>query len=265
MDINKEEMIKRHRKGKKLAGLIVVIVGIALLLKQCGPQIGFWIPAWVFSWPMLLIVVGLFVGAKHGFRNPGWIIICLIGTAFLVDRFVEGVSISQFFWPSLIILAGLFMIFGKNRRWHRRRWHDEHWDKRRWRDEYRKHITDRQTEFRSSDSEDYIDSVGIFGGIKKNILSKDFKGGEIVCIFSGAEINLTQAEIKGRVVLEIVNIFAGVTLIVPANWEIKSSEMVAVLGAIEDKRIQQVNVTNGVDVLVIKGTSIFGGIEIKSY
>jgi predicted membrane protein len=255
MNIDKEEMIKRHRKGKKLAGLLVVIVGVALLLKQCGPQLGFWIPEWVFSWPMLLIVIGLFVGAKHQFRNPGWIIIVLIGSAFLIDRFVEGVSISQFFWPSLIILVGLFMIFGKHRGRNRRKWKNEYW----------KELYEQRYESATYNSEDYIDSVGIFGGIKKTILSKDFKGGEVVCVFSGAEINLSQAEIKGHVVLEIVNVFGGATLIVPANWEIRSSEMVAILGAIEDKRIQQVNAPNGVDVLIIKGTSIFGGIEIKSY
>jgi predicted membrane protein len=244
---NNEDYSKRHRNGKRLAGLIVVIVGTVLLCKQFGVMV----PAWVLSWPMFLIVLGLFLGVKHQFRHPGWIIMCLIGGVFLADKFVEGFSIAQFFWPSMIIMAGLYMIFAPKRK----KWKNEYWQK----------AMEMKNDYESySNREDYIDSVGIFGGIKKNILSKDFKGGDIVCVFGGAEINLSQAEIKGHVVLEVVNIFGGTKLIVPANWEIKS-EMVAILGGIEDRRLQQTNTTNGVDVLVIKGTSIFGGIEIKSY
>jgi predicted membrane protein len=243
---NNEELLKRHRNGKRLAGFIVVIVGAVLLCKQSGA----YIPDWVLSWPMFLIALGLFVGAKHQFRNPGWIILCLIGAVFLADQFIEGFTIAKFFWPVMIIVAGLYMILGPKRK--------------RWRNEYWKKAMENRNEYETYNREDYIDSVGIFSGIKKTVFSKDFKGGDVVCVFGGAEINLSQAEIKGHVVMEVVNVFGGTKLIVPANWEIRS-EMVAILGGIEDKRFQQENTTNGVDVLVIRGTSIFGGIEIKSY
>ncbi len=252
MNINNDEMMKRHQNGKRLAGIVVVLVGAVLL----GKQFGLVIPEWVFSWPMLLIVIGLYIGARQQFRRPGWIILCLVGSVFLVEHLVEGISIGQFFWPVLIIAGGLIMIFSPRRKkWSRDCW-PEKWDQK---DET---ADNKRGDFYNR--EDYIESVGIFGGIKKTVLSKDFKGGEIVSVFSGAEVNLTQAEIKGHVVLEIVNVFGGTKLIVPANWEIKS-EMVAIMGSIEDKRIQQTNVTNGVDVLVIQGTTVFGGIEIKSY
>ncbi len=245
MNMPIEEIKKQPRGGKRLAGLIIVLVGAALL----GKQLGLLIPAWVFTWPVLLIVIGLFIGAKHSFRHPGWIIMCMIGGVFLAERLVEGVSISQFLWPAVIIIVGLIMIFRPGKR----KWGNEHW----------REAIDRSNAYEIN-NEEYINSVGIFGGTKKNILSKDFKGGEIVCVFGGAEINLSQAEIKGHVVLEIVNVFGGTKLIVPPNWEIKS-EMVAILGGIEDRRVQMANTTNGIDVLVIKGTCIFGGIEIKSF
>ncbi len=245
-NINNDEMTKRHQNGKRLAGFIVVIVGAVLLARQSGLVI----PEWVLSWPMFLIVLGLFIGARHRFRRPGWIVLCLVGSIFLADRLMDEISITQFLWPAVIIIAGLAMIFGPRRK----KWNNEcgqgKWGSR--------------SESLTTNTEDYINSVSIFGGVKKNILSKDFKGGEIVGVFSGAEINLSQAEIKGHVELEIVNVFAGTKLIIPAHWEIKS-EMVAILGGIEDKRMQQANTTNGTDVLMIRGTTVFGGIEIKSF
>lgn len=47
-------------------------------------------------------------------------------------------------------------------------------------------------------SEDYIDSTTVFGGIHKNIISKNFKGGDIVVFMGGTKI------------------------IIPSNWEIRN-------------------------------------------
>lgn len=112
-------------------------------------------------------------------------------------------------------------------------------------------------------AEDFIDSVSIFGQVKKNIYSKNFKGGEIVNIMGGADINLIQADIKHPVVLEVVQIFGGTTIIVPSHWKV-NPEMTAIFGGVEDKRfINNIAVDNSKN-LIIKGTSIFGGITIKS-
>jgi predicted membrane protein len=85
-----------------------------------------------------------------------------------------------------------------------------------------------------------------------------------VNIMGGTEINLMQADINGTVILEVTQIFGGTKLIVPSNWEIKP-EMVAIFGGIEDKRTMQ-NVSGNTDkILVLKGTTLFGGIEIRNY
>jgi hypothetical protein len=112
--------------------------------------------------------------------------------------------------------------------------------------------------------DDYIDTTSIFGGTKKNILSKDFKGGDIVNVFGGTELNLTQADIKGSAVLELTTIFGGTKLIVPSNWAIKS-EAVTIFGGIEDKRQMPPSSEQPDKVLLLRGTVIFGGIDIKSF
>jgi hypothetical protein len=111
--------------------------------------------------------------------------------------------------------------------------------------------------------DNWLDTVTIFGNVKKLVYSKNFLGGDIVTIFGGAEINLTQADFKGNIVIEMVQIFGGAKLIVPPHWQIRS-EMVAVFGGIEDKRAPQ-NSYDEDKVVILNGTTFFGGIEIRSY
>jgi hypothetical protein len=56
----------------------------------------------------------------------------------------------------------------------------------------------------------------------------------------------------------------GTKLLLPTHWDIKS-EMVAFFGGIEDKRQLVSGSTDPQKVLVLKGTSICGGIEIRNF
>ena len=110
---------------------------------------------------------------------------------------------------------------------------------------------------------DTLDITSVFGGVKKNIVSKNFRGGEVTCVLGGAEINLMQCDINGKVILEANQILGGTKLIIPSNWQIQS-EMVAVLGGIEDHRPSGV-IPDPNKVLLLRGTSVLGGLEIISY
>jgi predicted membrane protein len=116
---------------------------------------------------------------------------------------------------------------------------------------------------RDKSQENVLDIVSIFSGIKKKVFSKQFKGGEVVCIFGGAEINLTNADFTSPVTLEIVQIFGGTKLIVPSNWEIRS-EATAIFGGIDDKRPQMTNVI-AEKTIILQGTIMFGGVDVNSF
>jgi predicted membrane protein len=79
----------------------------------------------------------------------------------------------------------------------------------------------------------------------------------------GAEINLTQADFDGRIIIDCFNMFGGTKLIVPADWEVQSG-VVTIFGGIEDKRPPSTTV-NPNKLVYIDGTCIFGGVEIKSF
>jgi predicted membrane protein len=257
--------------GKALGGAIVVAVGAVLLARQLGVEF----PVWLFTWPVMMIVIGLYIGARHLFRNPGWIVMVTIGSIFLIDKIYTDISISTFFWPLFIIAAGIMMIFKPHRRhhWGRHEAHDyTEAEAAKYRERYKKyypaadgHIeADSTFETAETIKEDYLDSVSIFGGVKKNILSKNFKGGEITCVMGGAEINLSQADIQGKVTLEVTQVLGGTKLIVPSHWDVQPDMVVAVLGGIEDKRELNSDVSPD-KILILRGTTVLGGIEIRSY
>ncbi len=95
--------------GKTMAGIIIVIIGAILLINQF---VLFFIPNWLFSWPMWIIAYGLYMGGKYNFRKPVWIWMIAIGTAFL---FIDNVPDSdRVVWPLAIIGVGTWMVMRHN-------------------------------------------------------------------------------------------------------------------------------------------------------
>ena len=237
------------RSNNMLTGVFILIIGVAALLKATLTDF----PDWLFSWQMLLIAFGMFIGLRHNFRGPSWLILILIGGIFLINEIYPEISFRRYMWPVAIIVVGLFIILRPRRGW--------------------KFNPNKKTEG-ASDSfftedidyskEDFVDSTSFFGGAKKIVISKNFKGGDLVNIFGGTELDLSQADFTGTSVIELTTIFGGTKLLVPSNWSVKS-EAVTIFGGIEDKRRMQTITEATEKTLYIRGTVIFGGIEIKSF
>lgn len=247
--------------GRVLAGVLIIVVGVLLFADRSG---AISLPEWVVSWPMILIGVGAYLGIRHGFKGPAWIILLLIGGVFLVDRMDPTVDFKNYLLPIIVMVIGISILYRPQKK-NRERW--------------RKSFQDMKSGYASENtassatadvkptSDDFLDTVTVFGGVKKNIISKTFQGGEITTFFGGTELNLMQADIvNGRIVIDITQIFGGTKLIVPSNWRIKSDDLVAIFGGLDDKRPVQPSTTADSDkVLVLRGTCIFGGIDIRSY
>jgi predicted membrane protein len=220
-------------------------------------------PPWLFTWPMILIAVGLYSGIKHQFRNPGWIIMIIVGSVFLADHVNMGFNLHRFIIPIAIISVGLIMIV-RPRRNHDWRWQD--WDKRKSptaSTATQDYTSNPSSQDYSYSSQDYFDSTAIFGNTKKIILSKNFQGGDITCIFGGCEVDLSKADVQKPAVIDLTFVFGGGKIIVPSNWQV-DVRISPVFGGVEDKR-QQPLVINPDKILIIKGTCFFGGLEIKNF
>ncbi|HWZ14925.1 MAG TPA: DUF5668 domain-containing protein [Mucilaginibacter sp.] len=259
------------RNGKALAGIILLAVGAMLLIRQFD---FFFFPHWLFSWPMWLIAWGLFVGARTNFHKPSSFILITLGIVFLLNENFNGAG--HIVWPMAIIGFGLWMILKRNSRFDNDYWKNRYGNKWDWKNNTGFSPNDPAPDAASSavppyesrtygpTGDDYLDATSVFGGVKKTILSKDFKGGEIVNVFGGAELDFTQADITGRVIIDITQIFGGTKIIVPSHWQVVS-DLAAVFASVDDKRMKMTAPPNSDKILVLKGVSIFAGVDIRSY
>lgn len=255
------------------AGLIILLIGVSLL----APQLGFkeLIPSWLFSWPMWLIVIGLIIGGNSNFKNPSALILIGLGVIFLIQREYD-FNVWRLVFPAVIIGIGLYLLFYKKE--------TPTMSPPPSRPDYsRVHVAqeeeipvspEKESSGAANDTHrqmppgDYLDdsyfsSTAVFSEEKMIITSRTLQGGEIVNIFGGTDLNLLHADMEGPIVIDLFQLFAGTKIIVPAHWKVHS-KVVSIFGEVDDRRLYADGGRNKKHIVYLKGTSIFGGVTIKS-
>ncbi|MCE2937004.1 MAG: LiaF transmembrane domain-containing protein [Cyclobacteriaceae bacterium] len=227
-------------------GAIILGIGSFLLLDKLD-LLDF--PRWLFSWKVFLIVVGVVIGVNRRFEGIGWLALILVGSFFLLEDIFFDWDLRRYFLPIAIIAVGLIIltraVAGSGVR------------------EARKSAMNSDGIVATDEGgDDYFDLVAVFGAIKRKVFSKMFRGGKVSSVFSGVDIDLSQADMNGTVLIDVVCIFGGIKLIVPSNWETKN-DVTAIMGGVEDKRTSLG--TTLTKKIVLTGFVMFGGVDIKSY
>lgn len=235
--MEKKEVNKN--RSAVITGSIIVGLGLLWLLRRMDVPI----PYWITSWEVMLIGIGVLLGIGNKFRNPASYILIGIGVIFIFDDILPYYW-QDYLWPVVVILVGLFIIV-------KPRLQKRQWEKS-------------LAENPDSDAEgERLAITSIFNGVKRTVRTPNFRGGSIVNIFGGSEINLMQSDLQGTVVLDVTALFGGVKLMVPPSWDIRLEET-SLFGGVEDKRHGALDVVPEDKVLVITGTIIFGGMDIQS-
>ena len=257
------------------AGVLILTVGVVLLLQRMGV----FFPGWLFSWPMFLIVIGLIVLVKHRFRSGFGFFMILLGGVFIVKReYPHLVDMSYAIPIGLILLGFYLMVYKKNYRGDgfegsypsKPRKNKDPFSTGNVQSNYQRPEESDEDKVDTTigsqfvDNGDVLHSQALFCGIQKRVLSKNFYGGKISTYFGGTDIDLSQADIVETAYLNIDVAFGGVKLIVPPHWELKI-DVTNIFAGIEDKRMYPQSASSSSKVMVIKGSIIFGGLEIKSF
>jgi predicted membrane protein len=220
-----------------MLGLGIILIGILFLLGNMNIIDS---RDYVRFWPVILIIVGIayLIQCQHG---PGlfWgVILTFIGTAMLLDR-LYFINFNLWnYWPLILVAAGIMMII-------------------------RASSSRRRTAFseaETSDANSFIKAVAIMGGFKRMNNSQDFKGGELTAIMGGFELDLRDASIKEEAVMDIFTMMGGMSMRVPEDWLV-IFDVTPFMGGYDDKTRPPKENTKR---LVIRGTTIMGGIEIKN-
>jgi predicted membrane protein len=227
--------------GMVIGGLIVV-VGLAFLLDNLGIVRIYDI--WRY-WPVVLVAYGISRVLES--RSPAsyvWGGLCaLVGALLLLTELhVLPVSFDFFelFWPLLLIGFGASMLLRSMER--------------------RKYL-DGAPASTSPDLGLWV----IFSGSKRRIDAADFRGGEIVAIFGGVNLDLRHAAISGeRAVIDVNALFGGVDIRIPDTWLVVMKGM-GVFGAFEDKTAPpKADPSVKTPQLVITGAAVFGGVKVDN-
>jgi predicted membrane protein len=252
MKIKVMETYKNKNSGsnKLGGGLILLVIGLIFFLRNLG--IG--IPHWVFSWHTILLAIGLLIGYRRNFTGGGWMVMVLVGSIFTLQDIAD-LNLSKYYFAGAFIIMGLYLIL-KPIGAHKGKWKKKPLD-------FNLEENPDAAEV-SGDEDEYIDSVNIFGGSKQQVFYKKLKGGDIVSVFGGCDLNLTQADFEGAVTLDIIAIFGGVKIIIPPTWVVKT-ELTSIMGGVDDKRALAPTGEGPYKVLKVTGVAIFGGVDIRNY
>jgi len=217
-----------------ILGLAIIVIGAIALLANLGYNVD--IHFWDY-WPVILILIGLSMLLKRPEQRnnlAGWIFLAL-GALFLLNNFdiIDfGVNL---LWPILIILAGLAIL---------------------------------RHGFKGSDatdeSGDTFDISAVLGGGEHNCTSKTLRGGKVFALMGGSKIDMREAEMaESSATIDVFALMGGVELLVPTNWQV-SIHGSPLLGGMDNKTTLKDVEPGGAKQLIVKGTAIMGGIEVKN-
>jgi predicted membrane protein len=237
-------MPENNRTDKRvvLGGILIILGGIFLL--NTMDILHFRFAHVVFSWPFIMLVIGVFILINTEKKFLGGIL-SGIGALFLIPRIFPEVDYNAgIIFPVILIVLGAYIILKRRK------------------------VDSGSTPFSDSSqvNKDKIDDVSIFGGGTKIISSGNFQGGNVTAIFGGSEINLMNCQLAdGDNILDVLCIFGGTTIIVPKEWNVVIN-VTSILGGFSNKAIRNPSIViDQSKTLHIKGLAMFGGGEVKTY
>lgn len=225
-----------------IIGILLVIAGFILILEKTTvlpAPLDHFIDDIIFSWQMLLIVIGVITLAGSGNKTPGIVLIAVGGFFLIPELFSDYFRSFNFFWPALFIVIGVVLLINSRR------------------------LGDR-LQYSTGSKADMIDYVNIFSGAERQLITENFMGGKVTSIFGGGEVDLTRSSLApGNNIVEITCIFGGTTLIVPESWNV-IIDVTPILGGFSDgRKIGSDVIRDTTRSLTVKGVVIFGGGELK--
>ena len=216
-------------------GILLVVVGLLFLMDTLDIlNVGSTFAHW---WPLILILIG-FAKLKGQDKAKGTIFF-IVGVVFLSAtlNIINWGNIFRF-WPLILIAIGAVMILKRK-------------------DEL---LGERVSS--GGVSGDFIRANAIFGGAERIVTSQNLKGGDVMALFGGVDLDLRQARVSPEGCnFTLTALFGGVEVIVPPDWNVSDSGM-PIFGGIENKTAAGGEKTGGKAHFTC--TVAFGGIEIKN-
>jgi predicted membrane protein len=239
----------RRFSSALLIGIVFLGWGVAILLHQMGI-----VSRVVFDfWPLILIVFGLanlFEDGRGG-RHVWGVVMLSCGLLLMANELGLLRVRWDMIWPVIIIAVGVVMIWqamGGNNVFNFRGQLKGGWDN--W-----------TTKMNDAD----VDAMAVFGGFKRKLTTKQFRGGRVVAMFGGYQLDLRNCDIgDAEATLEATSLFGGGEVRVPETWNVVIEATGIFGGYSDDRHVLDTELPPNAKKLIIRGVALFGGVEIKN-
>jgi predicted membrane protein len=245
---------ERNTASQMLIGAAVILAGFLFLIDNLG-----WIDLdmRIHFWPFILMVVGASTLAQAPRRGSGAAVAGIFMIGFGALSLLKGLGLIYISWkvifPIGIIGVGLMMVFRASKR-------------RRQPDSDKTAVSgfaDDMSLFGTSEgetSERVLELTAILGGFQRKVTTQDFRGGDLTSVMGGIDLDMRTASLNGTAVLNVFALMGGISIKVPTDWTVEL-EGTPILGGFEEKTMEPKDNSKR---LVIRGTVIMGGLEIRN-
>jgi hypothetical protein len=218
-------------------GLIIMFVGVVLTLDvlelvNARDILRFW--------PVALIAFGVAnmtqAGDRGGLVRGG--LMTFFGSWWLLTMLHVLPSHSwRLFWPLLLVLAGAALVA---------------------------QTMQRTADPPRGDPNERITIVGILGGGNRTSTANPFRGGDLVAVMGGGQVDLRRAVIPPgeQAVIDIVSMMGGFEIIVPESWAVDDRTM-PIMGGVGNET-RPLATAGAPPTLVLRGVMFMGGVNIRN-
>lgn len=220
---------------KKLSMLFLGLVLILFGILWGGNSVGLWkfnifFPGW---WTLILIALPIYGMIQHGVKGFD-IIVLTIGVVMLLSNLhiLDWERIRILFFPALLVLIGMILIFGIFRR----------------------------QPVKGIDGEARSKVNATFGTTSKECDYMTYEGGHIDALFGAAELDLRNSIIEKDICIQASAVFGGVQIFFPPGVRVVV-ENNSVLGNV--KNIAPVNPAVNAPEVRVRCCAVLGGIVLK--
>lgn len=224
--------------GRMIMGGLLILFGMLFLLDNLGYMDADRI---LQFWPMILVGIGtwkVLQPREDGQRALG---VALIAIGSFLQLQMLAVMDLEFrhVWPAVLVALGGLLL---------------------WRGVFKR--APARGDVTTATSE--LHEMAFMGGGNRIIDSPDFRGGDITAIMAGLELDLRKANMTSdSAVIDVFALWGGIELHVPPEWSVEV-QGVAILGGIENNARASAVEGNPGKRLIIRGTVLMGGLEIKN-
>jgi predicted membrane protein len=221
--------------GRLIAGALLIFFGVLFTLDNMGVLDAGDVLSY---WPVILIAIGLLKVLQpphEGHRKLGYVLLAL-GVFFQLQ--ILGFTHMRSAWPFLLVVIGGLLV---------------------WR------ALGRSAGPPAAESSSQLSEFAVMGGVHRVVESSDFRGGEATAIMGAVELDLRGSTIvTSPAVIDVFALWGGIEITVPPEWKVDVKAM-PILGGFENKARSSVRDSSApAQELVIRGTALMGGVEIKN-